>query len=153
MFVSCFFCIFALDMKYFTIDELCHSSTAKRMGIDNKPNNAVVCNLSRLVREVLDPLREEYGRPIIVTSGYRSPKLNKLVGGTKYSAHLDGRAVDILSAGFVRELTKKIGDIIVNHINDWPIDQVIFENRDNRGLPAWIHVSFSRSPRRMIINS
>lgn len=140
-------------MKYFTIDELCYSATAERHGIENKPDNGVVCNLSRLVREVLDPLREEYGRPIIVTSGYRSPKLNKLVGGTKYSAHLDGRAADIRSTHYDRELIKEIGDIIVNHINDWPIDQVIFEKRDNRGLPAWIHVAFSRSPRRMIINS
>lgn len=140
-------------MKYFTIDELCYSATAVRMGIENKPDNGVICNLSRLVREVLDPLREEYGRPIIVTSGYRSPKLNKHVGGTKYSAHLDGRAADIRSTHYDRELIKEIGEIIVKHINDWPIDQVIFEKRDHRGLPSWIHVAFSRSPRRMIINS
>lgn len=140
-------------MDYFKLSELVYSETAIRHGLDNNPSDGVVDNLELLVKKVLDPLRKEFGRPILVTSGYRCPALNRLVGGTKNSAHIMGRAADIRCIENNRELTKQIGDILVKHINDWPIDQVIFEKRDNRGLPAWIHVSFSRSPRGMIINS
>ena len=63
-------------MKYFTIEELTASATAKRKGISNKPTADIVAALERLVENVLDPLREAWGAPIIVTSGYRSPKLN-----------------------------------------------------------------------------
>lgn len=138
-------------MQYFSIEELTRSATAERLGIDNTPDVCIVDNLCLLVASILDPLRERYGRPIIVTSGYRCQKLNKLVGGVKYSAHLDGRAADVRSSNNDRELNKKIGEILVAHIDVWPIDQVIFEKCDHRGLPSWIHVAFSRSPRRQVI--
>lgn len=68
-------------MKYFTINELTKSPAAIRLGINNKPTAEITAALQRLVNNVLDPLREAWGAPIIVTSGYRSPKLNKAVGG------------------------------------------------------------------------
>lgn len=138
-------------MKYFSIDELVYSTTAERHGIDNTPDADVVNNLCCLIDSILNPLRELYGRPIIVTSGYRCPKLNKLVGGVKYSAHLDGRAADIRSCYHFRGENKQLGNILLAHINDWPIDQVIFEKCDATGGPSWIHVAFSRSPRRQVI--
>ena len=63
-------------MKYFTIQELTASATAKRKCIDNTPDAKAVASLTALVANVLDPLREAYGKPIVVTSGYRCPKLN-----------------------------------------------------------------------------
>jgi len=68
-------------MKYFTINELCKSSVASKKKIDNTPSEEVKVNLERLINEVLDPIREEFGKPITVTSGYRCSKLNKEVGG------------------------------------------------------------------------
>ena len=67
-------------MKYFTITELCKSSTAAQKKIDNTPNSEVVNNLKKLVEYVLDPLREKYGKPIHVNGAYRCPALNKAVG-------------------------------------------------------------------------
>lgn len=138
-------------MKYFRIEEFTRSATAERLGIDNTPDSCIVENLCLLVDKILNPLREIYGRPIVVNSGYRCQKLNKLVGGVKYSAHLDGRAADIRSSHHYRDENKEIGNILVANINEWPIDQVIFEKCDASGCPSWIHVAFSRSPRRQIL--
>ena len=72
-------------MKYFTIKELCKSSTAEQKKIDNTPNSEVVNNLEKLVEHILDPLREAYKKPIIVTSGFRSAELNAKSNGSKTS--------------------------------------------------------------------
>lgn len=72
-------------MKYFTIDELCKSDTAKAKRIDNSPSDEIIHNLTSLVDKVLDPLRESYGKAIRVNSGYRCPALNKAVKGSKTS--------------------------------------------------------------------
>lgn len=138
-------------MKYFSIEELIYSATAERHGIDNTPYVCIVDNLHRLVSSILDPLREKYGYPIVVNSGYRCQKLNKLVGGVKNSAHIDGRAADIRAVHACRRDNMQIGNILLAHIKDWPIDQVIFEKCDATGCPSWIHVAFSRSPRRQVI--
>ena len=75
--------------SYFTIEELCKSTTATQLHIDNTPSQQVKENLSKLI-EFLNPLREAWGSPIKVTSGYRSYQLNKRVGGSSTSAHLKG---------------------------------------------------------------
>ena len=67
-------------MKYFTIEELTRSTTARLRGIDNTPSQQVINNLIALVDNVLDPLREAWGKPIHVNSGYRCRALNKAVG-------------------------------------------------------------------------
>ena len=72
-------------MKYFTIKELSHSDTAVARAIDNTPTGEVVHNLTELVENVLDPLREKYGKPIRVSSGYRSAVLNRSVNGATSS--------------------------------------------------------------------
>lgn len=138
-------------MLYFSIEELTYSATAERHGIDNTPDVCIVDNLRRLVASILDPLREEYGFPIVINSGYRCQKLNKIVGGVKNSAHIDGRAVDIRALKSCRRDNMQIGNILLAHLNDWPIDQVIFEKCDASGCPSWIHVAFSRSPLRQIL--
>ena len=82
-------------MKYFTIKELTRSDTARHLGIDNTPPASAVMALNELVDHVLDPLREAWGGPIHVNSGYRCPELNKIVGGTPTSQHQRGEAADI----------------------------------------------------------
>lgn len=72
-------------MKYFTIKELCHSDTAIKKKIDNTPNSEIVNNLTQLINNILDPLREKYGKPITVNSGYRCPELNKVLRGSNTS--------------------------------------------------------------------
>ena len=71
------------------------SQTAARRGLSNKPNDETIKNLGFLVAEVLDPLRLAVGKPLVVTSGYRSPEINRLIGGSPTSDHVKGRAADI----------------------------------------------------------
>ena len=84
-------------MKYFTIKELISSSTATQHNINNTPTKEIEENLKALVDNILDPLREAYGKPIIVNSGFRCEKLNNLVGGSRTSQHRTGHAADIKS--------------------------------------------------------
>lgn len=128
-------------MKYFTYAELSKSVTAKNRGIDNTPNTAVKKNLKALVDNILDPLREAYGKPITVTSGYRCPELNKLVGGAKKSQHMTGEAVDIHGVLDKKSENKRLYDLI-KKLN-LPYDQLINEYDYD-----WVHVSFGPRNRR-----
>lgn len=101
------------SMKFFTIRELTKSDTAKRHGIANNPSKEEEKNLVALVDNILDPLREAYGKPIIVTSGYRCEELNRLVGGSKTSQHRVGMAVDIRTIKDTVEENKKLYDLII----------------------------------------
>lgn len=124
--------------KYFSITELCHSDTANALGIDNTPSEEVKKNLEALIDNVLDPLREWYGKPIYVNSGYRCPELNKAVGGVNNSEHM---ALNYSAAADIdvhdSEENKKLYDYIVSHLQ---FRQCIWENNG-----AWIHVSYSRA--------
>lgn len=82
-------------MRYFTLQELIASTTAKKNNIKNEPNEEQTKHLVELVDTVLDPLREDWGSAVIVNSGFRCEKLNKLVGGSPTSAHKLGYAADI----------------------------------------------------------
>lgn len=130
-------------MKYFTIKELCHSLTAIQKGIDNTPNSEIVNNLKQLILYILDPLRERYGKPINVNSGYRCKKLNDVVKGSKTSQHIKGLAADI-TAGSKKE-NKILFDLIIEM--NLPFDQVIDEKNF-----SWVHVSFSKNPRKQILH-
>ena len=128
-------------MKYFSIQELTKSATAQRKGIDNTPSVTVSANLTALVEKVLDPLRKAYGKPIIVTSGYRCEKLNKAVGGAASSQHVKGQAADIRSVADTPEENKKIFDLAVKL--NLPFDQLI-----NEFGYDWIHISYGELHRR-----
>lgn len=130
-------------MKYFTIKELCKSSTAIQKGINNTPNSEIVNNLKQLVDCILDPLRERYGKPITVNSGYRCSALNKAVGGSKTSQHVKGLAADI-TAGSSKE--NKILFQLAQELN-LPFDQLIDEKNF-----SWVHISFSSKPRKQILH-
>lgn len=122
-------------MKYFTLEELCYSDTAKELKINNVPTYEIEQHLILLVECLLDPLREAWGSPIIVNSGYRCPSLNKAVGGSKTSSHMSGWAVDIVPKNGRMEEFKKF---VVNFIKDKFWDQCILESNGN---VEWIHLS------------
>lgn len=128
-------------MKYFTIQELTASATAKRKGIDNTPDAVATANLTALVANILDPLREAYGKPIVVTSGYRCPKLNRAVGGAARSQHCTGCAADIRTLSDRTWENRQLFDLIEKL--KLPYDQLIDEyNYD------WVHVSFRQGQNR-----
>lgn len=121
-------------MKYFTYEELTFSATAKKQHIDNFPyfNREVFTNLRTLVETTLDPLREIWGKPIRVNSGYRCPALNKAVGGAANSSHLRGQAVDITTGSKVDN--KRLWDLLIES----PIPYTKVINEKNY---SWLHVS------------
>ena len=124
-------------MKYFTISELTSSATAQREGIDNRPNKCAYQLLHVLVEQLLDPIREAWGAPIVVSSGYRCKELNALVGGAQYSHHILGCAADIIAGSKAehRKLFKLIQQM--QQAGKIRFTQLIAEN-DGR----WIHISY-----------
>lgn len=120
-------------MKHFTIKELCDSDTARRRNIKNDPTAEIEKNLTALVDNVLDPLREAWGKPITVNSGYRCPALNRAVRGSVTSDHIKGFAADI-TAG-TRAENKKLFQMILDL--GLPFKQLI----DERNY-SWVHVSY-----------
>ena len=129
---------------HFTLLEFTESRTAKKHGIDNTPSGMAVQNLKRLCLYTLEPLREELGLPVIITSGYRCKELNdKMKSHSKRSQHIEGRAADfyvgsgltVQGSGFSRRelLIKAFREILTNPKIDF--DQLIL-------YPSFIHVSY-----------
>lgn len=121
--------------KYFTVGELISSNEADKRGIDNRCNKEQVENVKMLINRVLDPLREAYGKPIRVTSGFRCEKLNRIVGGSDTSDHMKGRAADIIGTPATKEENKKLFYLAQSIGIDF--DQLINE----KGF-SWVHISF-----------
>lgn len=118
--------------QHFTLDELTRSQTAIRQGIDNIPPGSAQINLARLA-EKLESIRSACGhRAVQITSGYRSPALNARIGGSRTSAHMDGRAADIVVRGMtpvqVARAIERAGIVL---------DQLIYEG-------TWVHVGIPR---------
>lgn len=128
---------------YFTLKEMTRSSTATKLGIDNTPNKLIINNLNDLVTNVLDPLREAYGKPIRVTSGYRCEALNKAVKGVKNSQHMKGQAADItpLEYKYINEFIEFVRNWCLSH----EFDQCIIETSKTG---KWIHISWRNENRR-----
>ena len=132
-------------MKYFTLKELCKSNYAIQHNISNIPTKEIEQNLNQLVDKILDPLREAWGAPIIVNSGYRCPELNSKVGGSKTSQHKTGQAADIQTVSDSKEDNRKLFKLI--QTLGLPFDQLIDESNY-----SWIHVSYSDRNRRQILH-
>lgn len=118
-------------MRYFKLIEFTASATARELGIDNTPTKDAIENIEALVSKVLDPLREAFGKPVYVRSGYRSVDLNMAVGGVKNSQHLKGEAADITANS--REDNQWLFEYIRDNL---PFDQLIDEYNY-----SWVHVS------------
>lgn len=123
-------------MKYFTLKELTDSAVAKRNGIDNTPDLQSTEALTALVEDVLDPLREMYGHPITVSSGYRCEALNRAVGGAASSQHMRGEAADIHTGK--RKENARLYELLRTFFD---FDQLIWEKGTDTE-PAWVHVSY-----------
>lgn len=133
----------------FTLEELISSNTAKAKGIDNTPGAIEKQNLKLLAQTVLQPIRDKYGKPISVTSGYRCPKLNAAVGGSKTSQHLKGQAADIkCTATSKAELFNLIKDMI--NKGELTVGQLIWEYGTKKE-PNWIHVSLPYTKKNNIL--
>ena len=125
---------------HFALSEFLFSQTAIRKGIDNTPNAGVIKNLIALCENVLEPLRSAANAPIRISSGYRSPGLNKAVGGSATSQHCYGEAVDLTVAGKTTAETIAL----IRSLN-LPIDQCIDEFSGSDGKSGgWVHISHKR---------
>ena len=131
-------------MKYFTFRELMHSNIALQNDFVNEPPRpevSKICfNLVVLVDNLLDPIRERFAVPMIITSGYRCKRLNELVGGVANSQHMKGEAVDFCFAGFGK---KEMVAAFFEIAEDFDFDQLIYYKK--KGI---IHISYSRKNNR-----
>lgn len=128
--------------KNFTLEELCKSNTATRLGIKNVPNKTEKDSLTRLAENILQPLRDHYDEPIKIGSGYRCEKLNKAVGGVANSQHMKGEAADLCIDGD-KAKGKKWFDFIRYNLD---FDQLIWEH--NKKGSYWVHVSYKNGGNR-----
>tara|TARA_R110000764_G_C10750592_1_gene352182 strand:+ start:62 stop:526 length:465 start_codon:yes stop_codon:yes gene_type:complete len=121
----------------FTLSELTKSQTAERCGFDNSPDKEQVDNLVLLCENVLQPIREHFKMPVVISSGYRSPNVNKQIGSSSRSQHCKGQAADIEIPGLSNQ---ELSEWIVDNLS---FDQLILEFYDgidpNSG---WVHVSY-----------
>lgn len=123
--------------QFFTLEEMILSQTAIRKSIDNIPTEEVIKNLELLCKNVLDNIRVKLSTPIHVSSGYRSPALNKAIGGAKTSQHVKGQAADISIHGVT---TENLYNVIKGMGIEY--DQLIQE------FDSWVHISFNSAGNR-----
>lgn len=121
----------------FSVSELIHSDNAIKAGIDNTPNIEQIDNLLNLIFYCLQPLRDKLKKPMIITSGFRNPKVNFLAGGKANSEHLEGKAADFIVKGMT---PKQIIDFIVKSGVEY--NQLINE------YDKWVHISFNKGKNR-----
>ena len=129
--------------KNFTYEELCHSGVAERKGLRNRPKtkggeSVVIENRMALCMEVLQPLGDYLGKPVVISSGYRSEEVNRMVGGVKGSQHLKGEAADIHV-----ENTEHLLKIMHFIMEETDFDQLIWEK--NKAGTQCVHVRYRRN--------
>jgi hypothetical protein len=122
--------------EHFDLNELTISETGARLGLDNTPSEEIIANLKLLCEITLEPLRDYLGKPISITSGYRSIEINDAIGGAIDSQHTKGQAADIHVSGMTTE-----GLYQAIKASKVPFDQLIQE------FNQWAHVSYSINPR------
>ena len=121
--------------EHFRLGEFTKSITAERLGIINDPDYEQILAMKHLCREVLEPLRQHYGKPIRITSGYRCEPLNMAVGGVGSSQHMVGEAADLSVPS--EEVARDWFQWIVNNTD---FDQLLFEH-SRRYHNCWLHIS------------
>jgi hypothetical protein len=127
--------------EHITEAEAFKSQTATRKGIDNTTTDPEVLANMRHVAELFEQIRANFGKPIGISSFYRSPALNKAVGGAKTSQHVRGEAIDIDADIYGKISNKEIYDYIKANLD---FDQLIWEFGD-ANEPAWVHISRKRT--------
>ena len=131
--------------QHFTLGELCKT----KMGIENEPNEAQVENLKR-VCQWLEELRRRWDKPIIINSGYRSPQVNRAVGGAPNSNHLTGCAVDIHVSGMEQLIRYAAILLDISDERQEDFDEMLLE-RSPRGS-YWLHFAVRPSGNRRRVN-
>jgi len=131
--------------EHLSLNEVIKSSTAIRLGIDNNPTEAHLNNLKSLAEKIFEPLRNHFGKPIYISSGYRSLALNNAVpGSSATSQHCSGEALDLDQDDRNTGITNKmVFDYIKNNLD---FDQLIWEYGTSTN-PDWVHVSYESSGR------
>jgi len=125
--------------KNLSLKECLRSDTAKRLGVTNQPHEDwVIENLRAVAEHVFQPVRDGIGVPVFVSSGYRSPELNKAIGGSVRSQHMEGRALDLDADVLGGTSNCDIFNYIKNNLE---FDQLIWEFGDDSN-PDWVHVSY-----------
>ena len=129
--------------KSFTLNELTKSQEATRLGIDNTPNEEQIQNLKILCEKILQPLRDFYGMPVSISSGYRSVALCEAIGSSAKSQHTKGQAADFEIFGVPN---KEVSEFIVKNLE---YDQCILEFwNENEPNSGWVHCSYSTNSNR-----
>lgn len=123
--------------KHISTKEGVYSRTATRLDIDNKPNEEQLANMKLLAEEIFEPLRAYVGGPIKINSFFRSPELNKAIGGSTKSQHCHGQAIDIDDT-FGKMSNAEMYEFIKENLD---FDQIIWEFGDDDN-PDWVHVSY-----------
>ena len=123
--------------KHISYREGVYSTTATRLGLDNTPNSEQLANMELVAKEIFEPLRAWVNGPIKINSFFRSPKLNKAIGGSSKSQHCKGQAIDIDDT-LKRSSNAAMYRFIKNNLD---FDQMIWEFGDDDN-PDWIHVSY-----------
>lgn len=122
------------------LNEVTKSQTAIQHGIKNEPSKEEIQNLKDIAENVFQPIRDHFKVPIGISSGYRSKKLNQIVGGSKTSEHMSGRALDIDADIYGKVTNKQIFDFIRKNLE---FNQLIWEFGDDKN-PDWVHVSYEK---------
>ena len=130
--------------KYTTLQEVIKSNQASVLKIPNIPNAEQLANLKLVCTEIFDKVREHFGKPIGISSGFRSVELNNRIGGSKSSQHMEGKALDIDGDLYGGVSNKAIFDYIKNNCN---FDQLIWEF-GTENAPDWVHVSYNKGVNR-----
>lgn len=123
----------------FSLEELIFSPTAIRYGLKNIPGEKEKENLINLCKYILEPVRLLVNSPIIITSGYRSREVNKLIGGATNSQHITGQAADLTAKGYA---VKQLFDLIKSN------PYIQYDQMINEFDGSWLHISWAKNPRR-----
>lgn len=136
---------------HFMLSEFTRSSTATARHIDNTPNEEHIANLRYLCEQILEPLRQHFNTPVLISSGYRCPELNKAVGGSKTSNHTYGYAADLQIPYRVVTDGSKVQDVETGKrwftwiMDNCQFDELIWEHSTPTSNDYWIHVAIRRN--------
>ena len=128
--------------EHFSLEEFLHSETGERLGIDNTPDARVRANLMRTA-QLMERVRDLLGKPITITSGYRGAALNKAIGGSANSAHMDGLAADFICPAYGTPYAVCV--LLEPQLEEFGVDQLIFEH-------TWTHIALrDGAPRHQVL--
>lgn len=130
---------------HISYEEATKSQTATRKGIKNNPTMMDLDRMKLVAEKCFEPIRNYFKVPIAINSFYRSPKLNKTIGGSATSQHCTGEAIDIDAIDGTGLTNKKIFEWVKANLD---FDQLICEFPDSNGNPSWVHISYKKAGNR-----